>query len=257
MKDICYNKNYLNEVVAKVDFTKPLSLLTEHSLNSELVDVIRKRYSIFEPQKEIRKSLLFKVNGDVGGEVGGVSENSTEINKFVFHGENREKTITITPESIFVTLKKYESYSDFKLDIIDPIEKVLTTERNVQINRTGLRFVNIFGDLIEKYQDLDKYFSPMISSPFSSLVDGSNCTRNILITEYLLDEIKIRVQSGIFNRDYPTKIKNKEFVIDIDAYIDIPHVVSDTKDFFDKLHKTIQEKFEAYITKDLREVLNG
>ena len=259
MEEICYKKNYLSEVIAKVDFATPLSQLQGSALPKEVADVIQKRYPIFEPQKEIRNEIVLKIGKveEDEADVGGVSTNSVEFNKLVFFGENREKTITITPESIYVNLKNYKDYNDFKLDIIEPIEKIISVGNNGQIARTGLRFVNIFRGLITEYEDIAKYFAPMISSPSSALIDNQNCSRSILITEYLIDEIKVRMQTGIFNPDYPAKIKNKEFVLDLDAYIDIPHVVTDAKDFFDRLHTAIQEKFESCITADLREVLNG
>lgn len=253
MKDICYKNNFLSDVIVRVDFFPHVKVFTESMLARSVIETIKSRYPIYEPQKGIMRQLSINMSDEVGG----ISDSSAEFNKMVFHGENREKTITVTPESVIFSLKSYKDYNNFKLDIVDPVEKIINVEKDIQISRTGLRFINVYKELISNYEDVEKFFSPMVAKPFSKLIDHGNCSRNIILTEYLLDEIKLRVQAGIFNQNYPAKIKNKEFILDLDAYIDIPHVVSDTCGYFDKLHAAIQEKFEAYITDDLREYLNG
>ena len=71
----------------------------------------------------------------------------------------------------------------------------------------------------------------------------------------MYDEIKLRMQTGIYNPDYPAKIKKLDFILDLDAFIDTPHVVTDVEGFFDDIHEKIQEKFESCITDEMRKVL--
>lgn len=47
MSTICYKKNFLKQVIAKVDFAQPLSDLTADSLIAA-VDAIKKRFPISE-----------------------------------------------------------------------------------------------------------------------------------------------------------------------------------------------------------------
>jgi uncharacterized protein (TIGR04255 family) len=97
----------------------------------------------------------------------------------------------------------------------------------------------------------------MLACSFDNLISSESCSRNFLVSEYLYDEIKLRMQTGIYNPDYPAKIKKLDFIIDLDAFIDTPHVVHNVESFFDDIHEKIQEKFEECITDKLRGVLNG
>ena len=94
-----------------------------------------------------------------------------------------------------------------------------------------------------------------LSCSFENLIDSGACSRNFLVSEYLYDEIKLRMQTGIYNPDYPAKIKKLDFILDLDAFIDTPHVVTDVEGFFDDIHEKIQEKFESCITDEMRKVL--
>ncbi len=248
MKEICYKNNFLVEVVAKIDFAKPISSLNEAVLPEKIQEAIKARYKIYEPSKTVLQGIKISPQG--------VSSEQEEFNRWVYHGENREKSITISRDSIDVSLREYKNYDEFKLDVIAPVNKITELEGNIYISRTGFRFVNIFAGLTGTYKDISKYFHPMISSSFKNIINSEQCSRNFLITEYIHDEIKVRLQSGIYNPDYPAKIKKKDFIIDIDAYIDTPHSVSDANKLFDGLHKVIQDKFELCITKALRGVLN-
>lgn len=248
MPEICYPKNYLQEVIARIDFSAPITALNEAVLPAKVREVLKSRYPIFEPSKAISQHVIVDDKG--------VQTDKREFQQWVYHGENREKSIIVTQDSITVSIKQYKNYGEFKLDVIEPIHEISKIEGNFNINRTGLRYVNIFPSKTDKYDELLEKFHPMIASPFGSIEGHENISRIINITEYIHDEIKCRLQSGIFNSDYPAKIKNKEFVLDIDAFIDTPHSFSNINELFDSLHKVIQSKFEASITDKLRGELN-
>ena len=93
---------------------------------------------------------------------------------------------------------------------------------------------------------------------YASLTDLENCSRAFMSNEYVYDDIKLRVQSGFFNPDYPAPIKRNHFVLDLDAYIDFPHLINNAESYFKRLHGTIERKFEELITDKLRDdILNG
>ena len=82
-------------------------------------------------------------------------------------------------------------------------------------------------------------------------------SRAFMINELVYDDVKIKVQTGFFNPDYPATIKRNHFVIDIDAYIDTPHLINDMEAYFNRLHDIIEEQFEELITEKLRtDILN-
>jgi uncharacterized protein (TIGR04255 family) len=247
MSDICYSKNFLKEVVSKVDFAQPISEILKDGLPQSIIDRIKERFPLAESSKGQIQNVEFSATG--------AKTTSSEFAQWVFHGIDRSKTIVINPHFITVSLKKYNSLEDFQEDLIGPISKIVALRNNIQIQRTGVRFVNVFENITE-YDDIERYFTPMISCLYRNIYRINDCTRNVTVTEYLNDDMKIRLQSGIFNPDYPAKILRKHFVIDIDAYVDYPHVISNVQEYFTKFHSAIQELFEYCITAEMREYLN-
>lgn len=253
MKDnlvkVCYKRNFLSEVVARIDFIDQPSSLKGLHLPTVIQTAVKKRYQIFEPSKGIIRG--FEVTNQ------GVSKkDEEEFQQWTYHGIDREKSIRISKNSVVVALKTYKDYDEFKLDVLDPIRTIQEAEGDIYIARTGLRFINIFPDVVSSFEDIQKYFSPMLAGPFAGLFDPDNCSRNFLISEYLYGELKLRMQSGIYNPDYPARIKKFDFIVDIDAYVDTPHPFGDIAKTIDELHKEIQRHFEVSITKNLRRRMN-
>lgn len=249
MPEICYKKNHLQEVVARIDFSAPIKELNEAVLPENVQKVIKSRYPIFEPSKGLIQDFVFNEQG--------VEAKQKEFQQWVYHGENREKTITVAQDFITVSIKQYSDYDEFKLDVIEPIEEISKIDLNISIKRTGLRYVNVFPSKSQSYEEIATKFHPMIAAPFSNIEDVDRLSRMVGITEYIQDEVKCRVRSGIFNPDFPAKIKNREFILDIDAFIDTPHRFSNINELFDSLHVVIQGKFEALILDGLRGELNA
>lgn len=244
---ICYKKNYLAEVVARIDFAQPANSLSTPALPKSIRDVITKRYAIFESSKGMRQGIEISDTG--------VKTQNEEFHQWTFSGSEREKTIIINKDSITVSLKKYVDWKEFKLDVFEPIQSIVACESQAYIARTGLRFVNIFDDLLQNKGQVSNYFSKMLASPIAYLDIGEHCSRSFLVTEYLHNEVKLRMQTGMYNPDYPAKIKKLDFIVDLDAYVDTPHAFSEVDSFLDDLHQKIQNHFESSITQELKNLL--
>lgn len=249
MSEICYRKNFLKQVIAKLDFAQPLSDLNHQSLVAVIAE-IKKRFPISE------QATAFQQGIEITGEE--VKSSKTEFPEWNFHGINRDKSLKINQHFLQILLTKYTSETDFREDLINPISQIIGSRTDVLISRTGVRFVNVFDFEIDTFQRVKEYFSESISSHIASISNPQECVRSFLVNEYLLGETKIRMQTGLFNPDYPAVIKRRHFVIDIDAYIDFPHQIQDVGGYFRDFHSKLQTMFEASITQKLRdEVLNG
>lgn len=248
MEEICYKNNYLSDVIVRMDFANPLSSLLTPVLPDPIKDSIRAIFKIYEPGKEVVQTV------EVQNET--VKTSMNEIHQWIFHSEDRSKTIIISQNYLTIQYKKYRSFNEFREDISSPLNELIKLERNIPINRTGLRFINIF-DTIKSYEDINNYFSPMIANTFNALIDRDFCSRNFLISEFLYDDIKIKMQSGIYNPDYPAPIRKKDFIIDLDGYIDTPHMLTGSvEQLLIPIHEKIQHIFENSITDILRDRLN-
>lgn len=249
MSEICYKRNFLKKVIARVDFAQPLSDLSHESL-IEVIKEIKKRFPIAEQATAYQQGI------EITGQ--DIKQSKTEFPEWNFHGANREKTLKLNKLFLQIMLTKYASEADFKDDLINPISQILNSRTDVIIARTGVRFVNIFDFEIDSFQRIKDYFSETVSASSAAITKLDECVRSFLINEYLIGETKVRVQSGFFNPDYPAVIKRRHFVLDIDAFIDFPHQIRDVASYFGEFHTKIQAMFEANITQKLRdEVLNG
>lgn len=234
MEDIHYKNNYLKEVVLQLDFIQPNKILAESILPEKLLSIIQSNYPISNSQISFGKQINFEPNG--------VSANEIRTQQHIFSNFDKTQTIYLNHNCILITYKKYNSFKDFSNTNYPILNTFLNLEQNILISRVGFRYLNVF-DHINKKDLISKYFHQSISSNY----------KNIL--EYRKDNINTRIQSGLFNPDFPSLIKNHHFLLDLDCYIFMQQVFD--IDIVNDLHNTIQIKFEELITEKMRGFLNG
>ncbi len=250
MEGRCYSKNFIKKVIAKIDFNASVDIFTPDTL-ADAVSEIKKRFPISEQKTGIQNEITFS-------NVGVEQSLKKEFPEWIFHGKDRTKVLKVNHQSIEVVLNKYDTENDFIKDVITPISKLLSINPNIVVQRTGIRFINIFDFKIDNFKKSSIYFTPSISANYTKMADVENCNRAIMINEFIKEDIKLRVQSGYFNPDYPAIIKRNHFLLDFDAYIDSPHLINNIEVLLKKLHDIIEFKFEELITDKLRDkVLNG
>ncbi len=245
----CYKRNFIKKVIAKIDFSLPTNMFTPESVADAVIE-IKKRFPISEQSTASQHGLQITNEG--------VKSSKIEFPEWIFHGENRDKMLKVNQLFIEILLTKYFSEDDFNNDLIIPISHLLKINPQTSIRRTGIRFINIFDFPIDTFTKVHEYFSESITSNYLHFIDSDKCSRSFLINEFVIDDIKLRVQSGFSNPDYPAIIKRNHFVLDFDAFIDYPHLINDAESYFKRIHDLIENKFETLITEKLRnEVLNG
>jgi len=245
----CYKKNFIKKVIAKIDFATPTALFTPESIANAVVE-IKKRFPISEQSTAAQQQIKLSKEG--------VETTKTEFPEWVFHGTDRTKALKVNQLFIEVLLTKYFAEDDFNNDLIIPISHLLATNPKTTINRTGIRFINVFDFPIGSFAISQEYFAKSITGHYADMTDIGKCCRSFMINEFVENDIKIRIQSGFINPDYPAVIKRNHFVLDFDAYYDFPHLIKDVENYFKRLHDLIELKFESLITEKLRnEVLNG
>ena len=249
MNDYKYKNNYIKKVISKIDFASPTDFFTPDSL-AEAVAEIKKRFPISEQGTASQQSI----------EIGPAGSKTEKIDfpEWIFHGSDRSKYLKVNKLFIEILLTKYISESSYREDLVTPIQHLLKINPKMTIQRTGVRFINIFDFKMDKPSDSTKYFHDSLTGIYKNMPNIESCSRSFLVNEFVFEDIKLRSQSGFFNPDYPAVIKRNQFVLDIDAYIDFPHLINDVNSYFARIHDLVEEVFEASITQALRdEVLNG
>lgn len=243
--EICYKSPFLKEVILRIDFPAPIEEL-EKSLPSKIQKAVIKKFPISESQK--LQAQEFQIAGQ------SFQANTRELTQWAFHGKEREKTLTILPESIVLISKSYKSFEVFIGDITDILIEFYKTFKDLSANRIGLRYVNVLE--LDEANPLSwgKYIDEKMLGIFD-FHNEKNLTRAFHILEYNFDGQAVKFQFGIANPDYPSVIRRKQFVLDIDSYFYGAFDLTDVLECINNSHEKIQEIFEKSITDKTRSLM--
>ena len=246
--DICYKKPYLSDVIARVDFLNPIQGIAR-SLPRDLSKKAKVNFPIAEPSKATLQELHLSP-------LEGLKSKETEVTEWNFHGKNRDKTLTIVQNAIFVKYISYESYEALRNDFFDILSSFLDTFKDAQPMRVGLRYVNNI--TLDEGHPLEwaQYLNENLLYLFRFYPDQKYLSRAFQILELNFGDFNVRCQLGMPNPDYPAAIRRKSFVLDFDAYYQSVLEKDEVFSNFDKFHIKIQELFEMSITERLRRMMN-
>ena len=248
MDEIYYKKNFLNEVIARVDFLSPL-LQIKDEIPKAISDVVLNIFPIAEPQDVIGSKL--QIDGK------GIKTDKTEdYREWQFHDKKRTKTLKISIKAAIVSYSRYASYENLTSEFFTILDAFFKKYNEAQISRIGLRYINHIK--IEGPDPLEwsEYLNDKIISLFKFSNDKTALLRVFHNLEYSYDDYRIRYQFGMHNPDYPTPIKQKLFVLDIDAFTNYVTDHSQLKTVLDVFHLRIQTIFESSIKDKLRKLMN-
>lgn len=247
--DLCYPDSFIKEVIVKIDFSSPVEVFSK-KLNASITKVVLTKFPLAELQKV--QSQEFQVTDTK------VTTNTKEIAQWVYHSKERDKSLVISPLSIFLTVKTYQSYEKFKSDFFDVIDAILKVKPELSVNRIGIRYINVIEPKVMA-NPLD--WSGFINKPLLGSLNFKNkqdyLSRAFNILEYKFDNTNLKYQFGIPNPDYPSVIKKKQFILDLDAYQIGAFELGEVEALVDVSHDLIQEFFELSITEDLRTLMKG
>lgn len=245
---VLYKRNYLDQVIARIDFISPLSGI-ESSLPQKLSQAILANFPIGEPRHAIAQELQIAPNQDV-------TTKQTPFTEWHFHGRNRDKTFVILPGAVFVTHSKYKTFEVVRDEFVNLITVFFEVCKEAQPSRLGLRYINKI-----QFQDGDpfewaEYINPKILGLFEFPKDKTTLSRIFHNLEFTFDDFNLRYQFGVHNPDFPARIRKKLFTLDLDAYNQGPIEPAEIAISLNKYHECIQDLFEMSITSALRGKMN-
>jgi uncharacterized protein (TIGR04255 family) len=247
---ICYRKNFLKEVIARVDLLSPLPAVDD-ALPASLAEVAVRTFPIPEPREALHRAV------QIGPE--GVSSSEKRLKEWRFHGRDRTKTLTISREAVLVQHTTYQTYELVRDEFSGILERVAQLFPEAQPSRVGLRYVNSIELPEGNPTDWSSYLAPPLLSLFGfpPEADRPALARVFHNLELSLDAFSIRYRLGMHNPDYPARIRQKVFVLDLDAYLQAYVEIQQVTRLLDKFHQTIQQYFELSITDGLRSIMSG
>lgn len=243
-----YKQNKLETVIARIDFMNKLPYLNE-TLPAESMDYLKEHFPISEPAKTVNQHVQLIPNEPP-------RIITDEVQQWNFHGKSREKTLQINPNYMLITYNRYINYKVFKEDFVEVVNKLFLNNPKEYISRIGLRFINVFDNFSFSDNNIDDYINSKYLT--QQMIDRSDktCSRYFNVLEYTTDLEKSKIQYGFFNPDYPSPLRNLNFVIDIDVFFDHIIEANEIETIFDKLHDHAEDVYENFITEKTRGLLN-
>lgn len=242
-----YKKNELKKVILRIDF-KTLHGFVD-SFNNQLSAV----------DHEFKVDLLDTIN--VMDEIGPIKKGDSVVTRKQVLIKTKQKQdvngfakLTFNDSCIVFEFLSYTCFSDF-INFTKEILKELF-KNDLDITRTGIRFVNIFEPQysFDCFSDRGKYF--LQNQPLES--DNLSLSRSIIQEEYINDPIRIKTIFGYYNPTFPSALFNRNVLLDIDASLFVRINESNGMlNYIEKAIHSIESIFESYITDSMRKKLNG
>lgn len=241
-----YKKNFLKQVIAKIDFAVPVPQFAS-DLPKQALTVIKKRFPVREEKKQVTQQLMFST-------AAGVRQAKAETFQFFYHSRDKSRVVTTTAESMLVEHKKYKSFETLQEDFVTSMNAIEAVANGLQIQRFGLRYIdNIEFPKEQKPTDWTKYIQDDLLTSFDIADDRSKICRAFNVLEMNYGDFHLRFQYGMPNPDFPAVIKQKIFVLDYDAFCQGPLTTTEVTAKLVHFHDMINDSFESVIKDGLRE----
>jgi uncharacterized protein (TIGR04255 family) len=244
-----YRKTFLKEVIARVDFLSPLPGI-DAALPPALSEAAIRSFPIPEPRQAVQHQV------EIGPHP--VRSSSESIKEWLFHGKDRTKTLTIGRQVLVLQQKSYQSYESLRDEFVGVLAQVSELFKGIQTSRIGLRYINAIQLPEPNPTDWSAYITPSLLSlfDFPTAEERRALSRVLHHIEVAFDTFNLRYVAGVHNPDYPAPIRQKTFVLDLDAFAQSAVELRDVGPLLDRFHESIQRYFERSITQALRDKMN-
>jgi uncharacterized protein (TIGR04255 family) len=162
---------------------------------------------------------------------------------YIFLLDNNPVTLTVseTQQAFWLESNYYRDNTVYKSIVEDIINEFFNISSSIESKRIGLRFINEFS--CESSKNIGRIFNKRISGIVRSMISENSLSRTIGIEEFNRDGIKMRMQYGVPNKFYPSRISVYDLVLDIDSYIESRNELSEWKEIIKALNHKAYEQF--------------
>lgn len=251
----CYKNTFLKQVIIRIDF---MDFIKDNNMYD--IEIEKRILKIFPRRGKdqiIRFNsikMIFPQNKEQPMNTNGEIVEGIQKEYFTNDGQNK---LILSNKFIIFEIKNYTNFEEHRLWLYSILSAVYEKNKQLTINRTGIRYINILES--SKIKILKKFFKPEIASSLyvNNLKNNIHLVRTMHISEYRVDEMIMNFRYGMYNPEYPNTLKKNDFVLDFDFFSE--NIIESSDDIFkviDKGHQEIHKLFESSITSSLREVMN-
>ncbi|NPV61892.1 MAG: TIGR04255 family protein [Methanotrichaceae archaeon] len=243
-----YINNYLKNVIFRIDFAQPL-VSSKKSVDN-LYNLIK---IAFQKRESIKRTTL-QAEIVTNKKSNRVTQSQQTVTDYRFSDESQSKILMLEPLSnINLTFNIYKNSTELKNVINLVVNSVIEVYGDVEIKRTGLRYINDIVLPEGNAFDWAPFINSSLISSLEFVPEKTNLSRAMGIIELNRENHKILFQYGMYNPEYPNSIGQKVFVLDYDCYTTEILNTSNINDMVNILQKDEEELFERSIEDGLRE----
>lgn len=243
-----YKRNFLSQVIARIDFATPMSELRTGA-PPVVLKALRTRFPIAEQKQETANRWVVGPTS--------IEHRDVEIFKWYYHAKDRSRHVYIGQDAMYVNYLRYDRFEELKKDFAVVTDALYAQYDYLQVKRLGLRYVdNITLPNEKRPTEWSKYIQPDLLGSFNLVDDPATLSRSFHIVEFNYGaEMRMRFQYGMPNEDYPAPIRKKTFVLDYDAYCELLISQQEMHHYLKLFHDKIKVSFEQVITDALRKLM--
>lgn len=255
-KGIRYKKNYITEVIFRINFSNILKLSGN---NKDAAEEFRK--SIFDEFPNVQ----FRVNNNVNVTIDIKSGKSKSLMEdgdltWIFSNENNKKEVELNAEFLILHYKK-EAYTGFK-EFLKDVTKILESLKYYmpyKLSFMGLRYINQINEDFITEDNIKEYInSSLTDNVIFDLGDNEKFSQIFSRLDLIKENYNLTFQYGFFNPGFPNPTFKKDFILDYDCKITNVDSISSENDIITeikKMNKFIYKKFEYSTTDKLRDLM--
>jgi uncharacterized protein (TIGR04255 family) len=238
-----YKKNFLKQVIARIDFT-PLEGMAPKGPPKSFYEAIKDRFPIPETKEVLARNLRISPEK--------TEETSEKIREWIYHGKARDKYLALGKAVLAVEYSTYDFFEVLSADFLAAVAALRDAFEDIQVTRLGLRYIDNIEFDEENPTDWSQYLQPNLLAIFNIVPDQKTISRAFQILELNDGETSLRFQFGMPNPDYPAQIRKKVFIMDTDAYCTLMLSHDEITKYLNSFHERINQMFESVITDGLR-----
>ncbi len=252
---MAYGRNYLSEVIVRVDFVSPPPN-TENDLPSPLLNLIAEQHPI-----RVDPVVIPNVRINTAPD-GTTTIEPAAAKQMDFQSRDRRRSLRWTPGFLCLMYGR-DGYTSFDgllgcfMPIVDKVVEIYGD--SVAFSRLGLRYVDTIDRLGEGDPlEWSEWVKPEYLQ-FLSIVQGDEralISRAIQRLELNYGDIMVRAKWGIDNPDYPAAVRRRQFLFDTDVFERALIEAGTIRERLLVFKDIALRRFEALITDAFRAHLN-
>ena len=239
-----YENPFLKEVVARLDFATPLAEVKEHVPQS-ITKRVLSSFPISEPKQYFARELQISPAE--------TKEKRTEGTHWFFHGREKDKTLCLSTDFLWINYKKYQNFEVLHDDFLTAATSLFEADSDLQVNRFGLRYIN---DIQLPGNDVfvwNEYLADSLLASFDIPDEKEKICRTFNNLTLNYGDMIIAFHYGVFNPDFPALVRKKTFILDYDGYYQGLMGLDEIKLKLGGFHEKIEHLFESHVKDSLRQ----